>query len=52
MSSNVTRLGKKSFFEVIDSSLLSLARLYNYKFEDQMKQKCLDLLLGHIKTKT
>jgi hypothetical protein len=47
-SSNLTRLGKRGFLDFIDASLLSLARVYNSKFEDQLKQETLDLLLGRI----
>jgi hypothetical protein len=47
-SSNLTRLGKRGFLEFIDASLLSLARVYNSKFEDQLKQESLDLMLGRV----
>lgn len=37
-SANLTRLGKRGFLDFIDSSLLSIARVYNSKFEDRLKQ--------------
>lgn len=44
--SEVTRLGKRSFFGLIDHGLKSLNRYYNGSFEDKLKQDCLDFLLA------
>lgn len=38
---------KNKFLDDISDSLISLQRLYNQKFMDEMKQKSLDLILYH-----
>ena len=44
--SQVTRVGKKGIFGIFDHYAKSLNRLYNGSFEDNLKQDCLDFLLG------
>jgi len=44
--SEVTRLGKRSFFGLIDHGLKTLNRYYNGSVEDKLKQDCLDFLLA------
>lgn len=44
--SEVTRLGKRSFFGLIDHGLKTINRYYNGSFEDKLKQDCLDFLLA------
>jgi Phosphatidylinositol 5-phosphate phosphatase len=44
--SSVTRTGKKDFFGFIDHASKSISRFYIGNFEDQVKQECIDLLVG------
>ena len=44
--SSVTKVGKKNFLGFIDHGMKTLTRFYNSNFEDQIKQECIDLLLG------
>mmetsp|Transcript_5987 Transcript_5987/g.5306 ORF Transcript_5987/g.5306 Transcript_5987/m.5306 type:complete len:268 (+) Transcript_5987:649-1452(+) len=44
--STVTRTGKKDFFGMLDHGYKTLSRFYINNFEDQVKQECIDILLG------
>ncbi len=37
-SSSLTKMGKKGLLDFVDASLTSISRMYNSKFEDQLKQ--------------
>lgn len=45
--SRATNSKKNKFLDDLESSLISLQRLYNQKFIDRMKQKALDIILHH-----
>ena len=42
---NITRTGKRDFFGLIDHGMKSLGRFYLQNFEDNIKQKAIDILL-------
>lgn len=44
--SAVTKTGKRDFMGLIDHGMKTLNRFYNSNFEDQVKQECIDILLG------
>eukprot|EP01016_Furgasonia_blochmanni_P049446 TRINITY_DN750_c0_g1_i11.p1 TRINITY_DN750_c0_g1~~TRINITY_DN750_c0_g1_i11.p1 ORF type:complete len:260 (-),score=63.37 TRINITY_DN750_c0_g1_i11:136-915(-) len=44
--SSVTRTGKPGLFGLLDHGMKTLNRFYIGNFEDQIKQECIDLLLG------
>jgi len=44
--SNVTRTGKRNFFGLIDHGMKTINRFYIGNFEDQIKQECIDVLVG------
>lgn len=44
--SDVTRVGKRSFFGQLDHYSKSINRFYNANIEDKIKQDCIDFLLG------
>jgi len=44
--SNVTRTGKRNFFGLIDHGMKTISRFYIGNFEDQIKQECIDVLVG------
>ena len=45
--SRATRGRKNKFLDDLEDSLVSLQRLYNQKFIDETKQRCLDIILYH-----
>lgn len=42
----VTRTGKRNFFGLLDHGMKSIGRFYIQNFEDYIKQKAIDLILG------
>jgi len=44
--SGVTKTGKRTLMGLIDHGMKSINRFYVGNFEDQIKQNCIDLLLG------
>jgi hypothetical protein len=44
--SGVTRTGKRNFLGLLDHASKTLNRFYIGNFEDQIKQECIDILLG------
>jgi phosphatidylinositol-bisphosphatase len=44
--SNVTRTGKRNFFGLLDHGMKTINRFYIGNFEDQIKQECIDVLVG------
>jgi len=44
--SNVTRTGKRNFLGLIDHGMKTINRFYIGNFEDQIKQECIDVLVG------
>src|SRR5258708_351644 len=44
--SGVTKTGKRDFMGMIDHGMKTLTRMYVKNFGDQLKQHCIDLLLG------
>eukprot|EP00743_Colponemidia_sp_Colp-15_P004128 GILK01004456.1.p1 GENE.GILK01004456.1~~GILK01004456.1.p1 ORF type:complete len:1311 (-),score=247.57 GILK01004456.1:184-4116(-) len=51
--SNLTRHGKQGMFGIVEHGLKSLNRFYMSNFEDQLRQECIEILLGlHRSSKT
>ena len=44
--SNITRVGKGTFFGMFDHGMKSIERFYVGNFEDHIKQQCINLILG------
>ena len=44
--SAVTKTGKRTFMGFLDHGMKTVSRFYIGNFEDQLKQNCIDLLLG------